>query len=200
MARLKNYRGSVELMSGLRSINDRGFPLIQANDVQVDEDGTRLDEVLERGGVSSWNDLEDRPFYDETYTGTMTFQYNGDPTGKITIDLGDKGTWVKISDWTTEPNELIGAIGTFGEETITITEEMITDMRGQGAPIVIIAERLAIIYSPFSVEGVVVSESGTYISDTITEASITFTGTATRVKKLDPKYLPSGYGGSGGKI
>ena len=50
MARLKNYKGSVELMSGLRSKNDRGFPLLQANDVQTREDGTRLDEELAKLG------------------------------------------------------------------------------------------------------------------------------------------------------
>lgn len=142
-------------------------------------------------GTYSWNDLEDRPFYDETYTGTMTFQYDGDPTGKITIDLGDV-ILVKSSDWTVEPSDLIGATGTFGGETITITEEMITDMRGNGMPCAMVGEALLIVYSPFSSEGIASPESGTYVADTGVSASLVVTGTFTRVKTLDPKYLPGG--------
>ncbi len=202
MAELKNYKGSVELMSGLRSKNNRGFPLMQAHDIQVDEDGTRLDEVLERGGaggVSSWNDLQDKPFYDETYTGTMVFQYDGDPTGKTTVTIPDNGTLVKTSDWTAEPSDLIGATGTFGGQSMVITAEMVQDMRGFGMPIAVVAESLYIVYSPCTVEGIITfPESGTYIADIGVSASLVFTGTVTRVKTLDPKYLPGGFTGGGG--
>jgi hypothetical protein len=174
---------------------------MQAHDIQVDEDGTRLDEVLERGGaggVSSWNDLQDKPFYDETYTGTMVFQYDGDPTGKITVDLGDEGILVKTSDWVAEPSELIGTTGTFGGQSMVITAEMVQDMRGYGMPCAAVAEALFIVYSPFSSNGVTFPESGTYIADMGVSASLVFTGTVTRVKTLDSKYLPGGFTGGGG--
>lgn len=47
MARLENYPGSIELIDQLTPANGGKFPLVQANDVVVDEDGHRLDEILE---------------------------------------------------------------------------------------------------------------------------------------------------------
>lgn len=40
------YNGSVELISGLKPKNGGTFPLVNAPDVQVDEDGTRLPAAL----------------------------------------------------------------------------------------------------------------------------------------------------------
>lgn len=40
------YNGSIELISGLKPKNNGDFPLVNALDVQVDEDGTRLPEML----------------------------------------------------------------------------------------------------------------------------------------------------------
>lgn len=46
MAERNNYNGSVELISGLKPKNNGNFPLVHAHDVQVDSQGTRLDEKL----------------------------------------------------------------------------------------------------------------------------------------------------------
>lgn len=40
------YNGSIELISGLKTKNNGDFPLVNAPDVQVDEDGTRLPVML----------------------------------------------------------------------------------------------------------------------------------------------------------
>lgn len=40
------YNGSIELISGLKPKNNGDFPLVNAPDVQVSEDGTRLPTVL----------------------------------------------------------------------------------------------------------------------------------------------------------
>lgn len=40
------YNGSIELISGLKPKNNGDFPLVNAQDVQVDEDGTRLPVML----------------------------------------------------------------------------------------------------------------------------------------------------------
>lgn len=40
------YNGSVELISGLTQKNGGSFPLVNAPDVQVDADGTRLPDML----------------------------------------------------------------------------------------------------------------------------------------------------------
>ena len=53
MAKLTNYSGNVELISGIKQKNDGDFPLIEAHSVQVDETGKRLDELLDGLGNSS---------------------------------------------------------------------------------------------------------------------------------------------------
>lgn len=40
------YNGSIELISGLKPKNNGDFPLVNAQDVQVDKDGTRLPVML----------------------------------------------------------------------------------------------------------------------------------------------------------
>ena len=40
------YNGSVELISGIKPKNGGTFPLVNAQDVQVDEGGTRLPAML----------------------------------------------------------------------------------------------------------------------------------------------------------
>lgn len=45
------YNGSIELISGLKQANGQDFPLMEAHAVQVDENGTRLDEALKNVGT-----------------------------------------------------------------------------------------------------------------------------------------------------
>lgn len=42
------YNGSVELISGIKPKNGGTFPLVNAQDVQVGEDGTRLPVTLDK--------------------------------------------------------------------------------------------------------------------------------------------------------
>ena len=46
MAYLKNYNGTVELIAGITQKGNGNFPLVEANAVQIDETGTRLDDKL----------------------------------------------------------------------------------------------------------------------------------------------------------
>lgn len=46
MGKLQNYNGSIELISGITQKNRQDFPLVEANAVQVDEKGTRLNQAL----------------------------------------------------------------------------------------------------------------------------------------------------------
>ena len=72
MAKLTNFKASVDLISGLRPKNGNDFPLVQAHDIQVDEDGTRLDEALENvggGEVIEVGSLEALP--DDAKDGTL---------------------------------------------------------------------------------------------------------------------------------
>lgn len=47
MAKLENYKGSVKLIAGITQQNNSDFALVEANAVQVDEEGKRLDQALE---------------------------------------------------------------------------------------------------------------------------------------------------------
>lgn len=40
------YQGSIELIGGLKPKNNGSFPLMEAKDIQVDSEGTRLDAAL----------------------------------------------------------------------------------------------------------------------------------------------------------
>lgn len=44
MAKLENYKGSLQVSAGLKPMGD--FPVAEAHDILVDENGTRLDEKL----------------------------------------------------------------------------------------------------------------------------------------------------------
>ncbi len=46
MAQLSSYKGSIDLISGLRPKNNGDFPLMEAHDILVDDSNTRLDEKL----------------------------------------------------------------------------------------------------------------------------------------------------------
>lgn len=43
---MADFKYSIDMASGLRPKGGRDFPLLKAHDIQVDEDGTRLDEKL----------------------------------------------------------------------------------------------------------------------------------------------------------
>lgn len=57
MARLNNYTGSITPISGLKPRNNGDFPLMEAHDIVVDEEGTRLDEKLASIGSGGSVDL-----------------------------------------------------------------------------------------------------------------------------------------------
>lgn len=54
---MAKYNGSVELISGITPANGQDFPLVAAHAVQVDDDGTRLDEALKRENAKKIQDF-----------------------------------------------------------------------------------------------------------------------------------------------
>lgn len=62
------YNGSVELISGLKPKNGGTFPLVNAQDVQVGEDGTRLPVMLAKiTEVQSVDALPENPVLNVLY-------------------------------------------------------------------------------------------------------------------------------------
>lgn len=131
--------------------------------------------------------IKNRPFYEETVTGEVVIEYDGDSTGKVVVSMGEEGQLVKVSDLTPEPSEIIGGTGIVNGESMTITEDMVMDGRTEGVPVVVVAEVMFVFYSPLAEMGV--TETGIYFADMGVAATLKYTGTVTNIKKLDPKFL-----------
>jgi hypothetical protein len=144
------------------------------------------------GKSPSWVDLKDKPFYDETYSGEMIIEYDGNPEGKTVVEVEEEGLLlVKVSEWTTTPEYLIGANVVVGGVAGVIQEEDITDFREYGYPMLLMGEIRFMALEPIVYQGVVFQEPGTYIIDHGVAASITYTGVSTRIHQVPKKYLPA---------
>lgn len=161
----------------------------------------KLSEEIENlpiGGAPSWNDLKDKPFYDESNT---LFEWDGDATGHETIEFIDGLSLVYLGDSIIDPSVLIGA-------TATITngvDEASTVINGDD-----IQEKFENVYV------VAVEESGFYLvtadNTTVSYGDISFTFpyagiyvapkelyggiylssiVKTVIKKIDNKFLPT---------
>lgn len=132
--------------------------------------------------------------YEETSTGEILIEYDGDRTGKTAVLPPDSDFWlVKVSDLTPEPSELIGAVATANGQSLTITADDIEDGRLEDIPLAAVGGgMLMICYEPIPFYGI--TESGMYIVDMGVPASLKYVGTRTNTHKIDPKYLPDGIG------
>lgn len=91
---------AIEVISTIKPKNNGNFPLVEAKDIAVDENGTRLDEKLSNLAVATSIDLsgyESNGQIAETYadgttkTTTVEFDASGNPT-KITDGDGNVTT------------------------------------------------------------------------------------------------------------
>ena len=158
------------------------------------------------GGVSSWNDLTDRPFGEETITIDPTF--DGDITGRETVQMGSDIYGVKVTPQYVPVEEMIGAT-------------MVINMGGAEQPVPLTAENAYDGNLVFGLTGAVVLMSGNPIVFSVPEETtlqgITLTagtwfmcmpgqmyvkslsclspGEYEVVNKIDKKYLPDIGGG-----
>ena len=152
----------------------------------------KLSEITSNsGGVSSWNDLTDKPFYDES---KVLFEWDGNTEGLDSVDFSTVSPELegiimyKVSDTPLTYDELLGA------DAIGIVD-------GQVTPLEITEEQLTVNGNIISIGGFVLSvledttqegltltrgiwhtspiESGTYVSE-ISKGV---------VKQLDPKFV-----------
>jgi hypothetical protein len=121
MSKLNNFKGNIELISGLTPKNDNDFALLEAHAIQVDEKGTRLDETL----VSVDNKLtslegaatSDKIFGDERFTKLQS------AVNTNTTNIGNNTT--KITILNTAINGTDGSPGI--ESRLTDIEQSIKD-------------------------------------------------------------------------
>ena len=127
MAKLTNYQGSVELISGIKQKNNGNFPLIEANAIQIDDDGKRLDEALiELSNIKNNDEKINTPKDSDgsisNGTSGQILQTNGDGTTKW-VDKPTTGTggiieetdptvpaWAKQSTKPTYTADEVGAL------------------------------------------------------------------------------------------
>ena len=104
MAKLNSYTGCVDVIDGLRPINGNSFPIVQAHDVQVYEDGTRLDEVLENIGagggggtnILTFDSVEDLP--DDAPEGTIALVPSEGAIGLPPVTADNNGAFLQVVD------------------------------------------------------------------------------------------------------
>lgn len=141
------------------------------------------------GGVSSWNDLKDKPF-GEVMGDTLYFDGNTDGL----VDIG--GMFYKVSDVVLTMDDLANG-GTytqsnFGDEVFELDAPI---ELGEGVIGVITTDVVSVAESAIgtTLQGLEIKESGLYffVNNTFT-SSITINGFQgfQMIKKIDPKYLP----------
>lgn len=143
-------------------------------------------EQLLRAG--SWNDLTDKPFYENCYVG---FTWDGDTTGLPSVNLGNGYIMYKVCEDVLTYDELIGAtattvvLGTGATNVLTLTE---SDVNGQGT-IINVGGFVMVALEDASASGVTFTKgiwhltpdvAGVYASKLVVND----------IKTLDIKYIP----------
>jgi hypothetical protein len=163
---------------------------LQDNNAELQEILDTINELPQAGagGVTSWNDLEDKPF-GGTPSDTLTWDgtYNPD---ELVADI-----LVRISDAVPRASDLANGMMASSEildEPIFISgEDAMAGFRedGYGA----VGEIIGVVpYDGYDRGDVVFPKAGIYTSPSLSDLTITipnYKGFIT-VKKLDPKYLP----------
>ena len=150
------------------------------------------------GGAKSWNDLEDKPFYEEVVHLGDTLTWDGQPTD-VSIEYGGLRVY-RVSSNTPNMDKWIGATISISTESeaITITEDDVFEMADS---VYVVAE---IIIVATADNTVVEADEGVYVTiphkgiycinfDNIymTSCSIpNYEFTNTIITPLDSKYLP----------
>jgi hypothetical protein len=155
----------------------------------------------------SWNNLKDRPFYDERYTGEGTYEFDGDLNGKETVVISDNNTYVKMSDIALTSAELENATYNIydSQNGVSVSPSVLSvnDLSGElGVELYQVSARdnvysMSYVFSLFEDIPEIGMTAGlwfNYYNSTSNSRiayiqSMTYTGTVGDFKKLDPKYL-----------
>ena len=215
-----NKFGEVVSVNGIVTGQHLGAPMQDAkpkrpedNDVYATEMSVQTtipnsDELLEEqpkpsGGASSWNDLTDKPFYEETVTVNepVNIQWDGNTNGLVNI-MADNLCYCKISDlvFTEEEIKLMSVTYPDGVNwpiTNVSTEFIKTNENGTSVEGLLIVVRNA-GKIPVGYDAPEFPETGLYIECNLRGVISTepIEHTKTVVKKIDEKFLPSDGGGA----
>ena len=175
-----------------RNINLEGDEDHKSDFQKIDEFAQKITKDLEErpAGVTSWNDLTDKPFGE---VGKAPITWDGVIGDRVTFATEGSGVFIKVSDKALSVDDLLGSTVTLNTGVeLTFTEEMIEEF---GA---VVKGYVAVVSSseanvPANEEGtIVVPEIGTYFMYTAEEGmyatSLIFPGGG--IKTLDEKFIP----------
>ena len=151
------------------------------------------------GGVSSWNDLTDKPFGE--VPPAFDIQWDGDMTGRFALDMSMLGYaqgvyFVKVSDIVPTAEELIGSLGyeNTTENPDCIRDDTIDSTTYPGS--YNIANYIVIVYDQTTLNSALglpdgyVTNGVYFIRDDTTGLYFTRLTAQTKIIKLDEKFLP----------
>lgn len=146
------------------------------------------------GGTSSWNDLTDKPFYEENIV--LDIQWDGEIENRTYVQTDEDVYLVHVSDYVLE-KELVGMTmsttrivdGVQTEDSITLEESYIISY-GNG---ILIADMFAFVApcDNFNLLGIIFPKKGIYFLKNNDFYTSSIIGECTLVKKLDNKYIDS---------
>lgn len=187
---------------------------LSSNDY-TDTEKTKLAGIQE-GAVSSWNDLEDKPFYEIPASNTVIVNSSTSGAEGTRKNIDGTSVYVKVSDLTPPKDGFIGGTLTMravinGEE-IEGSEEITDNMMSyrfsdrmlsvQGYIVVIYSEGLHITSMDNFDEQANFPEKGIYVMKSMSGISVEMEITLPKVligeaviHKIDKKYLPDDVGG-----
>lgn len=156
------------------------------NGVEPDENGNIEVEIggSSGGGVSSWNDLTDKPFGEESIT--LDIHWDGEIGDRSYIQAGDTMYLVHVSDYVlNSADAFIGMTVTAADAVITIDSSQIAVM----GEMILLAGSVAIVpYDNFIFETFTFPKAGIYFSKENDSFISSLSGESTIVNKLDDKY------------
>lgn len=146
--------------------------------------------VTDKDGIVKW---EEKPFY--YFQDTEVITWDGDTAGREEVQLGNTGSFYKISDTIYPPDGIIGSTFTVmrngAPEDIVITDEMFMDMSSDFPGIWVVNYDGAYVLGSGPAVEFVGSSGGLYYlkTDTFYVSSLPLVSTV--LKEIDPIYLPA---------
>lgn len=174
--------------------NNIGGKVKTVNGVEPDANGNIAIEVGSNG-VTSWNDLTDKPFYEED--NRTIIEWNGSTEGRDSFSFDTGFVFYKVSDLMPTVEELTG-----GEVTVTFNEtttEGVLDennlIAGDGYILVdglgFVVTKAPFVYNDVTVEA---PSTGVYLRTAGDDYFFSLTYGTVTVHQIDKKFIP----GSGG--
>lgn len=175
--------------------DDLGFVTVYANG-----GNKNTTYVWKSTGASSWNDLEDKPFYEEeeVVNEPLNITWDGNTEGLESIDTGWGFNLYMLSDVVLTDENVKSATITAGGLSAQVSDIwdnlLVTDEFVSFGPLELGLMVIKKVPSEF-IDGVFIPKAGIWVDDAVTSLSFVteIQQTKTVTHPLDPKFLPDGY-------